>query len=75
VHCLQLLPWGAYKIQFTSITTTVLELQEEVQPFISQAEWKQTTQHSQMLQHEGNKSDAYPFSMLLPVPGMHRKKH
>jgi len=43
-----------------------------VQPFVSQAEWKQTTQRTQMLQHEGNNGDAYLYSMLLPVPGMHR---
>jgi len=44
----------------------------EVQPFVSQAEWKQKTQRTQMLQREGNKGDAYPYSILLPVPGMHR---
>jgi len=64
VHCLQL-----YSLPVS------LELQEKlgvVQPFISlQAEWKQTTQCTQMLQHEGKKGDAYPYSMLLPVPEMH----
>jgi len=33
---------------------------------------KQATQRTQMQQHEGNKGDAYPYSLLLPVPGMHR---
>jgi len=37
-----------------------------IQPFVSQAEWKQATQRTQMLQYEGNKGDAYPYSILLP---------
>jgi len=28
--------------------------------------------YAEMLQREGNKGDAYPYSILLPVPGMHR---